>query len=292
MMFDLNTLIPSGSGSTLVAGMAINDSGQIMALGRIANDVQHAFLLTPQVLDNTQVGSNISVSPVDSATGEAPVSLTFSNVVQSGSTSVSISSSGFPPPSTFQLGNPPAYFDLHTSATYSGLLTVCINYRGISFTDTSELRLFHFEGAGWVDVTVSVDTSTQTVCGNVGSLSPFAIFQSRYKAAVQPPVTSDGSSVFNASRGVVPVKFTLALSGAPTCQLPPASISLFRTTGTTAGTVNESTYALASDNGSTFRSDGCQYVYNLASGSLGTGTYRVQIILGGVVIGNAVFGLR
>jgi hypothetical protein len=49
-------------------------------------------------------------------------------------------------------------------------------------------------------------------------------------AAVQSPIKSDGTSVFKANRGVVPVKFTLSVNGAATCQLPAATISLTRTT--------------------------------------------------------------
>jgi probable HAF family extracellular repeat protein len=45
-MYDLNNLIPPGSGWVLQQGWAINDSGQIAGDGTI-NGVTHAFLLTP-----------------------------------------------------------------------------------------------------------------------------------------------------------------------------------------------------------------------------------------------------
>jgi hypothetical protein len=50
---------------------------------------------------------------------------------------------------------------------------------------------------------------------------------------------------------------------------------------------------MSSDNGSNFRIDtaDCQYVYNLGTGSLGTGTYRVNIAIGGGIVGSGVFGL-
>jgi hypothetical protein len=56
--------------------------------------------------------------------------------------------------------------------------------------------------------------------------------------------------------------------------------------------VDESTYLLAADNGSSFRISGCQYVYNLAASSLGSGTYRVDISINGVIAGSGVFALR
>lgn len=115
---------------------------------------------------------------------------------------------------------------------------------------------------------------------------------SNYVAQVQPPINADGSSVFNAKRGVVPVKFTLAVGGTPTCQLPPATISLTRTAGAAPGPVDESVFLLSSDSGSNFRIDSCQYVYNLATGSLGPGTYLVQIMISGNSVGSGTFGLQ
>lgn len=113
-----------------------------------------------------------------------------------------------------------------------------------------------------------------------------------YAAQVRQPVGADGSSEFNAKRGVVPVKFTLTLNGAPTCLLPPATITLTRTSGLSPGPIDESVFLQASDNGSNFRIDACQYIYNLATGSLGSGTYLVQIRISGNVVGSATFGLR
>ena len=49
---------------------------------------------------------------------------------------------------------------------------------------------------------------------------------------------------------------------------------------------------MPSDKGSTFRVSDCQYVYNLATNSLGAGTYRVNILIGGAAVGSATFGLR
>jgi hypothetical protein len=111
------------------------------------------------------------------------------------------------------------------------------------------------------------------------SLSPFAIFESTYIATVQPPISADGSSVFNAKKGVVPVKFALTLNGIATFQLLAATIFLARTAGGTVGPLDESTFLLSADSGSNFWIDStaCQYVYNLGTSSLGTGAYSVQI---------------
>jgi hypothetical protein len=111
-------------------------------------------------------------------------------------------------------------------------------------------------------------------------------------ATVQPPINANGSSVFNAKRGVVPVKFTLASNGTATCQLPAATIAVTRTAGGSLGGINESDFTQPSDAGANFRVDGCQYIYNLGVSSLGAGTYLVQIKINGNAVGSATFSLK
>jgi hypothetical protein len=113
-----------------------------------------------------------------------------------------------------------------------------------------------------------------------------------YSAQVQQPINSDGSSVFNVHRGVVPVKFALTQGGVATCALPSATIALTRTAGGTIGSIDETTYSGSADTGSNFRIDSCQYIYNLNSGTLGSGTYRVDIFIGETVVGSGTFGLK
>jgi hypothetical protein len=84
----------------------------------------------------------------------------------------------------------------------------------------------------------------------------------------------------------------LALNGVATCALPPATIAVTRTAGGTIGPVGEAIYTGPADNGSNFRIDSCQYVYNLAASALGVGTYRVDIMINSNVVGNATFALR
>jgi hypothetical protein len=113
-----------------------------------------------------------------------------------------------------------------------------------------------------------------------------------YVAQVQAPINPDGTSTFNVRRGVVPVKFNLTQGGVATCDLPPATIAVTRTAGGVVGQVNESVFSGNADTGSSFRIDSCQYVYNLNSRALGVGTYRVDVLIDGQVVGNAVFGLN
>src|SRR6266566_4656049 len=135
---------------------------------------------------------------------------------------------------------------------------------------------------------------SRPIYGSVNSLSPFLIAKFKYAAQVQQPINADGTSIFNAKRGVIPVAFKLTSDGVATCQLPPATISVFRTSGGVVGSIDESTYLLKSDSGSNFRIDStkCQYVYNLGASSLGPGTYQAYISIGGSVAGSATFALK
>jgi hypothetical protein len=88
------------------------------------------------------------------------------------------------------------------------------------------------------------------------------------------------------------VKFTLTLDSVATCDLPSATIAVTGTAGDTVGPVDESLYGGSADTGSNFRIDSCQYIYNLSASALGVGTYRVDIIINGQVVGSVAFGLR
>src|SRR5204862_6895047 len=130
------------------------------------------------------------------------------------------------------------------------------------------------------------------IYSSVSSLRPFVIAKLKFCAQVQQPINVDGTSVFSVKRVVVPVVFTLTSNGVATCQLPPAKSSVIRTAGTVTGSIDESTYMSKADKGSNFRISNCEYVYNLAASSLGTGTYKVNISIGGTVVGSGTFALK
>lgn len=110
-------------------------------------------------------------------------------------------------------------------------------------------------------------------------------------ATVQQPINADGSSTFTAKRGVVPVKFTLSNNGVPTCDLPPAIMTVTRVGAASSQTVDESTYSTAADGGTSFRISTCQYIYNLAARNIGPGSYRIGIVIDGQQAGSASFAL-
>ncbi len=117
---------------------------------------------------NTPAGDNVEVT-TDSTT------VKFENVSSGGNTTVT-SQQGNPaggPPSGFMFRG---YFvDVSTTATYSGNMEVCIDYTGVISGNENNLRLMHWDGSGWDDVTTTLDTTNNILCGQVTSLSPFGI---------------------------------------------------------------------------------------------------------------------
>ncbi len=126
---------------------------------------------------NTQPGTGVKIQL-------GQVTVTFANVTAAGNTTVTVITNPTEPPTPagFTLGVPPTYYNLATTASFTGLVTGCINYTGIAFDNEASLKLFHFEHTNndtvadtWVDRTVSLDTASNIICADVTSLSPFAI---------------------------------------------------------------------------------------------------------------------
>ncbi|NOZ58432.1 MAG: hypothetical protein GXO66_02475, partial [Euryarchaeota archaeon] len=117
---------------------------------------------------NTPAGSGVRVKVGN-------VRVTFSSVAQPGETRVVVRSGGTPLPSSFRLLG--SYYDITTTAGYSGSVEVCIAYNESQAGDENNLRLLHNENGTWVDVTTSVDTASNTVCGTVRGFSEFVVVE-------------------------------------------------------------------------------------------------------------------
>jgi hypothetical protein len=131
---------------------------------------------------NTPADTNVVVVPPDSTTGTTPVTLTFEDVTVTGHTTLSTSQSGPSPPQGIEIPTvPPMYYELNTTAVYSGTIEICIAYDDTLMTGAEEdtLRMFHLVVDGgspaWKDITTSLDTNADIICGETTSLSPFII---------------------------------------------------------------------------------------------------------------------
>ncbi len=158
-------------------------------------------------------GLPVTVNPADAATGEAPATLTFTEITSPGTTTIQILEEGPEPPAGFQFQGQPVYYEISTTAEFDGPITVCLSYAGLD-VDPATLELLHFENGEWVgtcpnqeDPTTCVNAEAQTVCGVVSSLSPFIIVQREPVLAVEIDIKpgSYPNSINLGSHGVVPV---------------------------------------------------------------------------------------
>lgn len=141
-----------------------------------------AFSITVSQAESTTVpaGTNVRVTP------SAGASLTFSNV--SNGRTVSIIPSTVPTASAnFRVITGSSY-NITSTATFSGNITVCLSYSDAALADKnneSGIKLFHYNNPNWANITTSVDTVNNIVCGTTTSLSPFALME---------PISSGGGS--------------------------------------------------------------------------------------------------
>lgn len=205
----LGKLPPLTSGAWTTSAYAI-EGNYAAGVSIGLNDQTHAVRWTLAEPGATAVGSNVEVAPVDPATGTSPVTLTFGSVSGAGTTTVSSSTQGAPPPLGFKLGTPPVYYELATTAEYSGSITVCFTYNPASYHNPANLKLFHGVAGVWTNVTTSHDQASHVICGTTTSLSPFILAELLYDfTGFFQPV--DNGTVLNqvkAGSGI-PVKFSL-----------------------------------------------------------------------------------
>ncbi|MGE0394889.1 MAG: collagen binding domain-containing protein, partial [Vicinamibacterales bacterium] len=145
------------------------------------------FVLTP----NSPVGTDVVAVP-STPTGETPATVTFGAVTATGLTTITESATGPAVPAGFQLGEPPIFYDIQTTATVVSPIDVCLSYAPGAFPAGEPVRMLHHEGGAWVDVTTSHDESTRTVCGRTTHLSPFVLVSGAPPPPpdVVPPVLS------------------------------------------------------------------------------------------------------
>ncbi len=156
---------------------------------------------------NTKPGSDVSVQTTDAATGTQAI-VTFSNVTQAGTTALSMSSSFAPVPAGFRNGAAPLTYDLRTTATFSGPVSVVLSYDPAAFHHPGLARLFHYENGAWVDRTAALDVAGGRIAATTTSLSPFAVFEPQNR---MPVANAGGDRV---APGNLSVGAAVALNGA------------------------------------------------------------------------------
>lgn len=135
---------------------------------------------------NTPYGESIAILPVDATTSTVPVEVTFENVIQSGNTTLEIGENGPELLGGFSFGLPINYFDIATTASYTGKIQIQIYFGDMTYVQEDAMRLLHYDVDHWVDVTTLVDFDNNIIHGEVYSLSPFVIVED-----IEPPVLDE-----------------------------------------------------------------------------------------------------
>jgi hypothetical protein len=194
----------------------LSDSRVLVAAGGFASATAEIYSSVATAPEPGYTGSGTGVAVTTPATlpsgAATAVSLNFDTVTSSGTTSVTTSASGPPPPSGFKLTSPPVYYQITTTATFSGGIRVCLNWSEGQVANENNVRLFHNQGGAWVNITdvASINAVTNTVCGTTTSLSPFTLFEVKYPFAGFYAPVDNGSTVNAVKAGAaVPVRFSL-----------------------------------------------------------------------------------
>lgn len=137
--------------------------------------------------DNTAVGSEQRVVLTDTRfvtdayrpLGSAqPIELTFAQVTTPGLTWLQSRSDLVPaPPSDLQAGSPPYYYDVQSTAKFTGNIRLCFDIRGMSFPrPQDELQIYAATGDTWSLLANQSVPNGDQICGETVALGTFAVF--------------------------------------------------------------------------------------------------------------------
>ena len=165
----------------------------------------------------TSSGSGVSVNEavtLPNGTLSATAQIAFNSVQASGITTVTAttapSGGATQPPTGFQFGTPAVSYDVSTTATFTGPIQLCFTWQEGQFVNDNNVQLFHYENGAWQNVTTSLNAATQTVCGQVTSLSPFGVVEKSYGfSGFFPPVDNPPSQNAAKAGSAIPVMFSL-----------------------------------------------------------------------------------
>lgn len=214
----------------------------------------------------TSTGTGVPVTP-DVPPDTPPVTMTFDTVTTGGTTTVAVldSTTAPPPPSGFQLGDTPLIYEIQTTATFAGPVTICFSYAGVDFGGQTP-RLFHYVNGAWVDITSSVDSVTQTLCGTTTSFSPFGLFTSPTPfvkgTGFYSPVSPLAGFVNTSKAGsTVPLKFNVYVNGVEKTDTDGLQFA-FKTVSCTLAPEDPVDYATQENSGLRYDTTGQQFILN------------------------------
>lgn len=135
----------------------------------------------------------------------AGVTVSYANATQAGGLTATVPPSRHTAPLSFRL-LPSAYRDIHPTTTFTGVATVTMRYTPAEVNgNPTALRLFHWTGSSWQDITTYVDTANNTVSGTTSSFSDFTLGE---------PTGTGGTGGVGTTRSPASSEWSLALLAA------------------------------------------------------------------------------
>lgn len=131
-----------------------------------------------------------------------PGRVTFAQITSPGLTWMTTRVDQNPPPpmgTGLQIGTPPMYFDIFSSARYTGNVQVCLDIRGMSFANPAGVQIYQWQGAQWTPLPSSPQGTD--LCAQAAFLdTSFAIFypevpQTAITTIAQMPGTIFGGAI-------------------------------------------------------------------------------------------------
>ena len=239
---------------------------------------------------NTKKGDDVVVK-VPEEPKKISATVKFEQVTESGKTTLEVIPLEVPPPSGFKPVDPVEVYEIKTTAKYTGQIEICFDYSGLKVAKEENLKLFHNENGQWMDITTSLEKENKTICGVVSSLSAFALFELDVEAeGFQEPLAALVPSgedpplpdvAFKKGR-TLPLKLQLfagdrLLTDADV--VAPKIVGLIRTGDAIPIDMYDLDSGQANDSGPYFRFSDGQWVYNLGTKRLSSGTYKITLEL-------------
>lgn len=152
----------------LLPGVHLLEVRAVDLAGNIGDVVSYPWTIVVGT-ENTPVGTNVTVNlPF----GGGTASINFFEVTLAGSTTIDVLNGAPLLPAGYLLAGG-QYYDINTTAEYGTPVTICVPFNPADFPD-SAVRLLHYDGNAWVDITTTSDPAG-TVCGVTEGFSPFAL---------------------------------------------------------------------------------------------------------------------
>ena len=133
-------------------------------------------------------GESVTVAPA------AGVNITFANGTGGGTISATPTANPSKPANSRIVGG--VSYEITYSGAYTPPVIICLDYNQADVKgQEANLKLFHWENQSWRDITTSVDTAANRICGQANSFSPFVVVEA--ETPPPPTRTSYGAPVGN-----------------------------------------------------------------------------------------------